>query len=98
MAGYTALQAAAANNHIDVVYTLMNVGAAFDTKENLCRTALHLAANNGHLEMCQILIAAGAQPLVEDKRFKKPHELARQNKHWPVVDFLMDPYGGIRLP
>ena len=76
---------------------MLDLGAPVDTKENLCRTALHLAANNGHLETCQILIAAGANPLMEDKRFKKPHELARDAKHWPVVDFLMDPYGGIAL-
>ena len=52
------MQAAAANNHISVVYTLLDVGAAVNTKENLCRGALHLAANNGHLEMCQLLISA----------------------------------------
>jgi len=49
-------------------------------------------------EACKILVSAGADPLMEDKRWQKPHELARQEKHWETVDYLMDPYNCIALP
>ena len=57
-----------------------------------------MAAEAGNFEICRLLLSAGADPLIEDKRFKKPHELARDNAHWAVLDLLMDPYGGIKLP
>jgi len=69
-----------------------------NTKDNTCRNALHVAAVAGMTEACKILVSAGADPLMEDKRWQKPHELARQEKHWETVDYLMDPYNCIALP
>lgn len=96
--GYAALHAAAENNMVPVVLHLLDLGADVERKNQSVRTPLHLAAANGNVEATRILIAAGANPLSEDRMCKKPHELARENGHWSIVDFLMDPYGGIRMP
>lgn len=51
-------------------------------------TALMYAAQNGHLDTVKFLILAGANPDVKDREGKTALELAGENRHDDVVDYL----------
>ena len=50
-------------------------------------TALHLAAKNGHLNACKTLIECGVKKSPRNYG-KTPLDLAKQNNHLEIVDFL----------
>ncbi len=68
------------------------------TQGNNGQSALHVAAAGGHLDACAHLIQCGSDALAEDRCGLKPHEIARENRHFTTMDFLMDPYHGIQMP
>jgi ankyrin repeat protein len=64
--GWTPLNAAASNGHLDVVKYLLEKGA--DTSCKVGRTPLARAAASGHLEVAKVLLQHGADiNAVEDE-------------------------------
>ncbi|THX37115.1 purine and uridine phosphorylase [Aureobasidium pullulans] len=74
--GYTPLQAAAREGHIDVVQKLIECGAHVDMF-GLRGTALAIAAESGHIDLVQILLEGGADP-DRDDHYVLSHEASCQ--------------------
>lgn len=56
---FTALQAAAAGGHEQIVQLLLAMGADVNLQGGTCGTALNAAAYNAHKEVVRLLVAAG---------------------------------------
>jgi hypothetical protein len=65
----------------------LNDGADVNESGDL-GTPLHGAAANGHLDIVQLLVEHGADHHVIDPAGKTPEELASENGHLAVVDYL----------
>jgi len=55
----TALHLASANDHVDLVQMLINLGANMSAKAEDRLTALHLASRHGHVDLAQMLTERG---------------------------------------
>ncbi|KAK2038008.1 ankyrin [Colletotrichum somersetense] len=92
--GITALQGAAISGDICIVKKLLDLGADVNAapaaKDG--RTAIEGAAEHGRLDMVRFLISVGAVGDVE-KGFSRAIELAENENHFTIADFLRDQQG-----
>lgn len=96
--GWTALQQAVDNDHIDVVRLLLDNRADVDARSPKLYgwTALQAAAASGHIEIVHLLISykADVNAAGGDKRNRTALELAMRNNH-PAVVALLQSNGAI---
>ncbi|XP_030849791.1 ankyrin-3-like [Strongylocentrotus purpuratus] len=86
--GWTALQLAAQNGHLNVTNYLISQGAAVNESSNGGSTPLQLAAQNGHLDVTECLLSQGAE-VNKDNRGFTPLHLAALNAHLDVAKYLI---------
>lgn len=80
---------AAVRRKTEMVIFLGESGANLEAKESVSgRTALHWAAANGFFECVIALINMNATTRAIDDMKSTPHELAIQNRHYQVAEFL----------
>jgi ankyrin repeat protein len=88
--GYTPLYAAVQNNHKPVVEYLLSKGARIDEKNGQTgATSLYKACFNGSLNIATVLVNAGADVNLKSTDGFTPLYAAVQNKHKPVVEYLL---------
>ena len=76
--GSTALHAAAARGHADVLALLLDSGADIEACSNYRDTALHAAAREGHVGAVRTLLDRGASPHAKNKFGVRPMEVAER--------------------
>ena len=87
--GTTALSAACANGRLEAVKELLIRGANIDQQSILMgRTALHAACIVGKLDAVELLVNRGANVSIMDSSGCTAHDLAFNNKHYEVCEFL----------
>ncbi|KAK1240059.1 hypothetical protein MKX08_007501 [Trichoderma sp. CBMAI-0020] len=89
--GISALQGAAIKGHFQIAMLLIEKGAIVNAPPAIKdgRTAIEGAAEHGRLDMVQMLLNAGAVgDVIRKTGFKKAISLARENRHFAVVDLL----------
>ncbi|MBN2181047.1 MAG: ankyrin repeat domain-containing protein [Sedimentisphaerales bacterium] len=84
----TALHAAAAGGHKEVVEFLISRGADANITNIAGKTALHIAAGAGHLEIVQILLKSGSDVNTKDRMGNTALDLALEAGHTEIVDQL----------
>jgi hypothetical protein len=72
------------------IQSLLEKGAAIETKTSYGQTPLYLAAMNGHEDVVKLLLDKGASTEVRDTFYKVPMLVfALQRKHYGVVKLLI---------
>jgi ankyrin repeat protein len=87
--GYTALHIAARNGNEKLIEYLLAKGA--DVKATTAEhgyTALHLAAIHGHMEAAKLLVDAGVEVEALDQSEKTAAQLASENGHDELSEYL----------
>ncbi len=84
----TALDAAVAGDHPDIVRTLLAARADPNIRSEGTYTPLHKAAAHGSLEIVRMLLDSGADPKAVREGGLKPIDDAREKGHSAVVDLL----------
>jgi ankyrin repeat protein len=84
----TALHAAAAGKHADIVKLLLDHGADANARQHGGWAPLHSAAQNGDLESARALTDAGADPSVRADNNQQPMDLALTGGRQAMVEFL----------
>jgi len=88
--GYTPLYAAVQSKHKPVVEYLLSKGASIDEKLGpLGLTAFYKASIDGSLDIAKVLVDAGADINMKSTEGYTPLFVAVQNKHKPVVEYLI---------
>ena len=85
----TALHAAATNNHVKVVQSLLNHGADVNSLDPQRATPLHLASQFGRLEAGRFLLEHGADVTVEDEDSWTPLHVAVSSGQFELVRVLL---------
>jgi ankyrin repeat protein len=88
--GDTALHLAAAANDVQLVETLLELGAAVDARNRRGAQPLHYACDGGDAAVVDALVAAGADPNATDKSGVAPLHRAVRNRRVSVVRALLD--------
>ena len=88
--GVTALHAAAAGGHWDVVYRLLHKGANTAVIDGRGRTPLHEAAKGGHDGMVRLLIKNNASINTADELGKTALHEAAEGGYESVVELLLE--------
>jgi hypothetical protein len=84
------LLAASRAGDLAAVKSLIEKGAAVETKTPYGQTPLYLAAMNGHEEVVRFLLDKGATTDVRDTFYKAPMlGFVLQRKHWEVAKLLI---------
>jgi ankyrin repeat protein len=86
----TALDAAVAGNHTDVVRILLAARSDPNARSEGNYTPLHKAAAHGNLEIVRMLLDAGADPKAGRDGGQTPLDDAREKGHVAVVGLLED--------
>jgi len=77
--------------HADVVFTLLDNGAAINARDNDGQTPLHLACTNVNEEGVKALLKNGADMTARDNNGKMPHELTEnENIQGILQEYLKD--------
>lgn len=84
----TALHAAAAGRHAEVVSILLERGALPNAQQSGGWTAMHACAQSGDLETAKILLAGGADPSARAENHQRPMDLALTKGQQAMVEFL----------
>jgi len=84
----TALDAAVAANHLEVVKILLQNHASANVRAVAGHTPLHKAAMNGNLEIAKLLIEAKADVNATDDAQKTPLAYAEEKGHAEVASLL----------
>ena len=84
----TALDAAVAGDHADVVRALLAAHADPNARSEGNYTPLHKAAAHGNAEIVRLLLDAGADPQATRDGGSRPIDDARENGHAAVVALL----------
>jgi ankyrin repeat protein len=84
----TALDAAVAGDHPDVVKALLAAHGNPNVRSEANFTPLHKAAAHGNLEIVRMLVEAGADPKATRDGGLRPIDDAQEKGHLVVVDFL----------
>ena len=80
---------AAVNRHTEMLLLLGMKEADLEKTDALeGRSAMHWAALNGHYECVITLDNLGSRKDVKDNRGKTPRQLAIENRHYQVAEFL----------
>jgi len=88
--GVTPLIATARQGLVDMMISLIEIGAMVDGLDPEGRTALSHAAESGQLSAARLLISKGADLDLPDMKGKTPLMWAAEGRHRPVVDLLLD--------
>ncbi|EXJ68419.1 uncharacterized protein A1O5_08211 [Cladophialophora psammophila CBS 110553] len=88
--GITPLIATAQRGLVDMMRSLINLGAEVDTVEFEGRTALSFAAESGYLDGVRLLIEKHADLNLSDKKGKTPLMWAAEHGHARMVDLLLE--------
>lgn len=72
----------------DIVRSLLNLRPDLEAKDLNGMTALHWAASQGKLEVVELLVEKNANTEAIDNNGKTPLDLAREEFHHSVVDYL----------
>ncbi|KAK7229785.1 hypothetical protein V2G26_001955 [Clonostachys chloroleuca] len=83
----TALQAASAEGHEEIVRLLLDHGAEIDLTD---QSALYMASQNGHEAIVQLLLQKGIEADAAGKFSKSPLEAASSRGHQGVIQLLLD--------
>ncbi|MCX8108696.1 MAG: ankyrin repeat domain-containing protein, partial [Verrucomicrobiae bacterium] len=67
-----------------------------NAKDGSGYTALHIAARKGDLPMVRLLVEAGADPAIMGPNDETPLDVARQNGHDTIVQYLQTKLEGDR--
>ncbi len=86
--GNTALDAAVAADHADVVRALLAAGANANVRDSADYTPLHKAAANGDVEVARMLLDGGADPAAVRRGGGTPLAEAQAKGHAAVADLL----------
>jgi ankyrin repeat protein len=86
----TALHAASAAGHVEVVRLLLECGADVDARGDMDRSPLQLATFHGHLDVVQCLLDRGADANFQDGDQVTPLSLAAVEGHLEVVRLLFE--------
>jgi uncharacterized protein len=84
----TALHAAAAGRHTEIVKVLIDHGASVNARQHGGWTALHAAAQHGDLEMARMLVGAGADIAARAENNQTALDLALTKGQQGMVDYL----------
>ncbi len=84
----TAVDAAVASDHVDVVRLLLAAGGAVNVRSAGGATPLHKAAMNGNVEMAKLLLEKGAEVNAMRSNGHTPLADAIANGHSAVVEVL----------
>jgi len=84
----TALDAAVAGDHADVVKTLLAARGDPNVLSEANYTSLHKAAAHGNLEIVRMLLEAGANPKAIRDGGHRPIDDAQEKGHGAIVDLL----------
>jgi len=86
----TALDAAVAGGHTEVVKVLLDHHASVNVRSAGGTTPLQKAAQNGNLEVCKLLLEKGADLAARDDAGKTPLAYAIEGKHEAVALLLRE--------
>jgi len=86
--GRTILIIAAQNGRMDLLNTVLNMGAKPDIASKRGITALMAAAGSGHLKAAEALINRGADPNLKDKNGKTALDYATGDANLVLIDFI----------
>jgi len=86
----TALDAAVAGDHLEVVKVLLDHHASVNVRSSGGMTPLQKAAQNGNLEVCRLLLEKGADVAARDDAGKTPLGYAIEGKHEAVALLLRE--------
>lgn len=73
---------------MEIVTFLLDRGAAINLTSSECGTALGVAAYWGKLEIVTLLLDRGVDPDLTNSEGERPQDLARQEGHRDIADFL----------
>ncbi len=80
----------AKNGQLECLKILFDYGASLNTKTiDFGYTPLHLAAVYGHFELVKWLCDHKAKTSILDKNSKTPADLARENNHADIENYLV---------
>jgi len=83
--GYTCLHAAASYGHADLVQFLIGRGGNVALRDPDGDTPLHVCEEGN---VAQVLIGSGADPQSRNSDGKRPHDLALEDGHLPLANYL----------
>jgi ankyrin repeat protein len=87
--GDTLLHEAAANRNVTVVKYLVSIGADVNVRNSNGGTPLHRAAwNDSNVEVLRYLVSQGADINIRNRDGRTPLDIARNNGHTEMVQFL----------
>ena len=88
--GYFPVHICAKNNQLECLKILFDYGAYMQPKTNEGETPLHLAAKFGHINIVKWLIEHKTNALIMDNNKMTAYDLAKNNLHYEVANFLAD--------
>jgi ankyrin repeat protein len=86
----SAVQAAAAGGHMEIVQLLVDSGADVNTQGGLYGSAVQAAAAGGHMEIVQLLVDSGADVNTQGGYRGSAVQAAAERGHMEIVQLLVD--------
>jgi hypothetical protein len=83
--GYTCLHAAASYGHADLVQFLIGRGGNVALRDPDGDTPLHVCEE---VSVAQVLVGSGADPQVRNTDGKRPHDVALEDGHMALANYL----------
>jgi len=88
----TPLHIAAFKDKLDVAKLLVENATDLNIHDKFGLTPLHIAAMRGNMDLVKLLISKGANPEMLDSLVKKPADVAEDNEHREVSNYLKGLY------
>jgi hypothetical protein len=86
--GKAAIHWAAYSGNYDLLELLLTLGCNVNQKDSFGWTGLHYAAHRNYLPIVHKLMMVGADPFIEEATGKTPLDLAKQQSHQHIADYL----------